>query len=171
MRMPSRHAREQSGRVRLLGPFAPRNLAQWVLLFAVVLVFVSGVGTYTYARILAPVSLTKGSDATYRWDGGKLVLKGNRQNGGACTVVPDDGARRRLEVGTDPDLTVARPWFTGAADVVSCSNYVSVWLGGGAELAAVVLAPASLWVYAIGLGLLVVFFLLVGPKTRRTRAP
>lgn len=170
----SRHARDQRRVGRALGTFAPHNVAQWLLLPVVLLVFLGGVGTYAYVRLLAPDNIvTAGPDATHRWDGGKLVLhSGKTRRSAGCTIVPDDGPRRRMDVTPGPlGRTVLQPWFSGGADVTRCTYSTSVWTGWRAELAAVVLAHEAFVIYVVGLGILVVAYATVGPKTRRARAP
>lgn len=143
-----------------LSGLGPKNARQWVLAVLIVAVAAAGIGSYAYVSF-ASDSLFTSSSTT--WNGGTIVLRATNIGSGSCTVRPERGEQRRVEVvGGGLDRTVVEPWFDGAAEV-SCGHRVSVWTGAKASLASVVLSFGGFMGFAIGLGLLVVIYAIAGP--------
>lgn len=146
----------------------PRNARQWVLGVLIAVIAVAGIGSYAYVNFSSDSLFTNSSTT---WNGGTLVLRSVNVGSGRCTVQPEQGERRELDVvGGGLDRTVVEPWFEGTAEV-SCGHRVSVWTGAKASLASVVLSFGGFMGFAIGLGVLIVIYVTAGPPPARRSTP
>jgi hypothetical protein len=149
----------------------PRSVRQWVLGPLILLLAAAWFAPVAWLGVTGVVA----ADSNARWDGGPLTLSAYRATGAECTVRPDDGPSRRIQVddsgaGIDPltDTTTVDAWFSGPASV-TCDEAVDVSTGWSAHAVAAKASVGWWLAVAVGLGVLVVVYVVSAPPAVPTR--
>lgn len=141
----------------------PRNALQVVLLPVLVLLIVG------WFAVLPLVTPSAGSNVT--WNGGSLLLTGDRRASGSCTITPETGAQRTVEVDTRGVFRTVLvreldPWFSGSA-TVRCEGDMAIRTGWRADLRALFVTSGGWIGFAVIAGVLVVGYMAVGASRTR----